>query len=154
MPHAHARTYILARPCATPSPWLGLQDHQRRPLQTPAQKPIRFPLSSWACAVPHMRLDGQRLRPPRPAGATRPATEHAAFPDCNSQGAWRRKEEVTTCADSPLSFFSSPDDYMCCQPSFFCFCSSSTAAEPDSVRPVSYSLQSIKILVTYLLYPL
>ena len=29
---------------------------------------------------------------------------------------------------------------MCCQPSFFCFCSSSTAAEPDSVRPVSYSL--------------
>ena len=60
--------------------------------------------------------------------------------DCNSQGAWRRKEEVTTCADSPHSFFSSPDDYMCCRPSFFCFCFSSTAAEPDSVRPVSYSL--------------
>ena len=60
--------------------------------------------------------------------------------DCNSQGAWRRKEEVTTCADSPRSFFSSPDDYMCCQPSFFCFCSSSTAAEPDPMCPVSYSL--------------
>ena len=60
--------------------------------------------------------------------------------DCNSQGTWRRKEEATTCADSPHSFFSSHDDYMCCQPSFFCFCSSLTAAEPDSMRPVSYSL--------------
>ena len=61
-------------------------------------------------------------------------------PGCNSQGTRRRKEEATTCADSPRSFFSSPDDYMCCQPSFFCFCSSSTAAEPVPVCPVSYSL--------------
>ena len=63
--------------------------------------------------------------------------------DCNSQGTRRRKEEATTCADSPHSFFSSHDDYMCCQPSFFCFCSSSTAAEPDPMSPVSYSTREI-----------